>query len=404
MTPEPPDPERVAAVEEGPATRRLPRSRWAAVAAGALLVAAALAVIGLVLLLTARPARLVIAVVPVTPAPPVTGSTVNVPASIDATGASDASAALATFIRSVPDGTTIAFKAGGTYKLASAMHLTDRHDLVFEGNGATLRMAGCNVEDSAFLLDGTPSTHIVIRDFTMIGDNSAAGTTGAFVAGCESQMGVAIYGARDIEVTGVTISNVHAECVYIDAGGNPRGTGAWADGISFHDSTCRLNGRMGVAVIAASHVTVSRVTFERLAISVLDIEPTQAAGGATYVALTDNTINGYGSSPTYTPWLVEGSAYGMTTTIVHDVTIARNHVTSGPVKSANTFTTAGITIKARTSRWANFSVTDNVSSVAGSGATMFFEHVDGVTVSGNTQPLTSGSLVWTGDSTGVSIN
>jgi hypothetical protein len=363
-----------------------------------------LAALGLVLVVTARPARLVAAVVPSTPLPPTTGSTVTVPASIDATGASDVSAALASFIRSVPDGSTIAFKAGGTYKLSSAMHLTDRHDLVFDGNGATLRMAGCAVEDSAFLLDGTPSTRILIREFTMIGDNSAAGTTGAFVGGCESSMGVAIYGARDIEISNVTISNVHAECVYIDAGGNPRGVGAWADSISFHDSTCRLNGRMGVAIAAGSHVSVARVTFERLAISVLDIEPYMADGGATYVSLTDNTVNGYGSSPTYTPWLFEGSAYGMTTTTVHDVTIARNRILAGPVKSANTGTTAGLTVKARTSRWANFLVADNVSSVAGSGATMYFEHVDGVTVSGNTQPLTSGSLVWTSDTTKVSIN
>ena len=122
------------------------------------------------------------------------------------------------------------------------------------------------------------------------------------------------------------------------------------------------------------------------------------------MALTDNIIKGYGNSPQYTAWLFEGSAYGMTTTTVHDVTIARNQITAGPVTSANTITTAGLTIKARTSRWANFSVTGNSSSVAGSGATMYFEHVDGVTVSGNSQPLTSGSLVWTSDSTNLSIN
>ncbi|MBA3235158.1 MAG: hypothetical protein H0T59_04065 [Chloroflexi bacterium] len=337
------------------------------------------------------------------PATPVTTGTVNVPSSIDATGASDASAPLATFLRSVPNGSTIAFRAGGTYRLDTAIHLKDRHNLVFEGNGATLRMAGCRVEDSAFLLDGTPSTRIVIRDFTMIGDNSAAGTTGAYVGGCESQMGVAIYGARDIEITNVTISSVHAECVYLDSGGNPRGVGPWADGISFHDSICRLNGRMGVAIAGASHVTISRVTFDRIAFSVLDIEPYMANGGATYVAFTDNIINGYGASPTYTPWVFEGSAYGMTTTIVSDISIARNKINIGPTKSINTGTTAGLTIKARISRWKNISVVDNVSTVSGAGPTMYFEHADGITVSGNIQALTSGSLVWTSDTTGVSI-
>jgi hypothetical protein len=337
-----------------------------------------------------------------TPAPtvvPPTG-TVTVPTSIDASGATDVSAALATFIRGVPDGSTIVFKAGGTYKLGTAIHLIGRHGLTFEGNGSTLRMAGCAVEDSAFLLDGTPSTAITIRDYTMIGDNAAAGTTGAFVAGCESQMGVAIYGAQGIDIGNVTISSVHAECVYIDAGGNPRGVGAWADGITFHDSTCQLTGRMGVALIAASHVTVSRVTFSRLAISVFDIEPYMSGGGATYVSLTDNVINGYGASPTYTPWVLEGSAYNMTTTIVHDITLARNTINAGATRSVNTFTTAGLTVKARTQRWQRFSILDNVSKVTGNGPAMYFEHVDGLTVSGNIQPITSGTLVWFNDASG----
>ena len=334
-----------------------------------------------------------------TPGHPAASGAISVPATIDATGATDVSAALNAFVRGLPDGSTIVFKAGGTYKLGEALHLTDRHNLVFNGNGSTLRMAGCDVEDSAFLLDGIPSTGITISKFTMIGDNSGGGTTSAYIPLCESSMGVAIYGARDIDIANVTISSVHGECVYIDAGGNPRGTTPWSDGITFRDSTCQLNGRMGVAIIAASHVTVTRVIFEKLAISVFDIEPTRSDGGATYVSLTDNVINGYGASPTYTPWVLEGSAYGMTTTIVHDVTLARNRI-NGMTRSANTGTTGGLRVKAQTQGWKNFSILNNVSTVTGSGPTMYFEHVDGLTVSGNSQPLTRGPLVWFDDSSG----
>ncbi len=338
-----------------------------------------------------------------TPAPTPASDTVNVPNSIDSSGGSDVSGALASFIGGLPDGTKIAFKSGGTYKLGKAIHLTNRHDLVFDGNGATLRIAGCSVEDSAFLLDGKPSTGIKIRQFKIVGDNNAAGTTGAFVAGCESQMGVAIYGARDIDISDMTISSVHAECVYIDAGGNPRGVGAWADGITFRDSTCRLTGRMGVALIAASHITVTRVTFERIAISVFDIEPYMADGGATNVSLTDNVIDGYGASPTYTPWILEGSAYGMTTTVVHDITLAGNRIIGGPTKSANIATMAGLAVKLRTERWKRVTISDNVSTVAGDGPVMYFEHIDGLTVTGNTQHLSGGSLVWQRDVTGATI-
>jgi len=331
--------------------------------------------------------------------PPETVREVKVPSGIDATGATDVSAALNAFLRRVPDRSTVIFKAGTTYKLGTAIRLSGRHDLQLLGNGATLRMAGCDVEDSAFLLDGTPSTRIAIRNFRMIGDNKGAGTTSAYIGGCESSMGVAIYGARDVIVSNVTISSVHAECVYIDAGGNPRGTTPWAERITFRDSICRLNGRMGVALVAASHVVVSRVTFDDIAISVFDIEPTRPDGGATYISLTDNLIRNYGASSRYTPWVLEGSAYGMTTTIVHDVTLARNRIT-GMTRTDNTGTSAGLRVKAVTERWGRFSIRDNVSTVTGSGPTMYFQHMDGLTVSGNIQPLTHGPLVWLDDTSG----
>lgn len=330
---------------------------------------------------------------------PTTVRQVTVPATIDATGATDVSAALNDFLRSVPDQSTIMFKARGVYRIDQALHLIDRHDLLFNGNGATLRMAGCDVEDSAFLLDGAPSTRVTIRNFTMIGDNRDAGTPLAYVGGCESSMGVAIYGARDIIVANTTISSVHGECVYIDAGGDPRGVAPWADRITYKDSVCVRNGRMGVAIIAASHVTVTRNTFDDIAISVFDIEPTRPDGGATYISLTDNLIKDYGASPRYTPWVLEGSAYDMTTTIVHDVTLARNRIT-GMTRTTNTGSTAGLRVKAVTPNWARFNVSDNVSTVIGSGPSMFFKHVDGLTVSGNDQPLTGGPLVWFDDSSG----
>lgn len=340
-----------------------------------------------------------VAIAATTSAPPKTVRVVTVPSKIDATGATDVSAALNAFVRRVPDRSTIVFKAGGTYKLGSAIQLQDRHDLEFKGNGATLRMAGCDVEDSAFLLDGTPSTRIAIRNFRMIGDNRGAGTESAFIAGCESSMGVAIYGAQDIIVSNVMISSVHGECMYIDAGGNPRGTTPWAERITFRDSTCRLNGRMGVAFIAVRHVIVTRNTFDDIAISVFDIEPTRPDGGATYVTLTDNHIKDYGASPRWTPWVLEGSAYDMTTTIVHDVTLARNRVT-GMTRSEHTGGSGGLRVKAMTERWGRFSILNNVSTVAGTGPTMYFRHVDGLRVSDNIQPLTRGPLVWFDDTSG----
>ncbi|HEY5433956.1 MAG TPA: hypothetical protein VIK13_01870, partial [Candidatus Limnocylindrales bacterium] len=62
-----------------------------------------------------------------TPAPVVAG--IAVPATIDATGSTDASAALISFVGTVPDGSTIVFKAGGVYRMDSALKFAHRHNL-----------------------------------------------------------------------------------------------------------------------------------------------------------------------------------------------------------------------------------------------------------------------------------
>jgi hypothetical protein len=211
-----------------------------------------------------------------------------------------------------------------------------------------------------------------------------------------------VYGGSDITIASVTIERTNGECFYVDRGGSPRGTGAWANGVVFRDSTCRFNGRMAVAIAGGSNVTVQRVTFTKIAISVLDIEPYTASGGGTYVNFVDNVINGYSLAPSYTGWILETDAMnGYSSTIVHDVTIARNTINVGATISANTVTTAGLAIKVREERRQNISILNNVSAVAGSGPAIYFEHVDGATVSGNVQPLTSGELCWVRDSTNV---
>jgi hypothetical protein len=292
----------------------------------------------------------------------------------------------------------------GSYNLGSdGIDIIGRSNITIDGRGASITASGCGPSSGVFLIQD--SQHIKIHDATLAGTNANGGTTSAYHAGCEDQGGVMVYGASDVEAYGLTVERTNGECFYVDRGGSPRGTGAWADGVVFRDSTCRFNGRMAVAIAGGSHVTVQRVTFTKIAISVLDIEPYTATGGGTYVNFVDNVINGYGLSPTYTGWILEADAMnGYTTTVVHDVTIARNTINVGATISANTVTTAGLAIKVREQRRQNISILNNVSAVAGSGPAIYFEHVDGATVSGNTQPLTSGPLVWMSDCSGISVS
>lgn len=317
-----------------------------------------------------------------TPTPAPTPGTIPVPASINATGASDVSPALTSFLGTVPDGSTVTFAAGATYRLDRALILYNRRGLTFAGNGATLRINGCDPSDSAFKLD-VANDRITIRDFTIVGDNAGGGTSSAYRAGCETQAGVALYHATNVEISHVTISNVWGDCLYVD-----ESSGGWSDGVWFHDSVCKLNGRQGVAILAGSHVTVERVTFDRLAMHVLDIEPYAASGGGTYVTFRANTVSRYGLSPVYDPYFF--AADGVAGSVVHDVTVSGNTVSGGTLHTS-----------VQVARQGNIVFADNSSTVPGPGPVLHFAHVDGVTVTGNSQPLTSGVLASITDCTGV---
>lgn len=323
------------------------------------------------------------------------GPRVAVPSTIDATGRTDASAKLRAFIARVPDRSTIVFKKGGTYKLDQAIRIEGRRRLTFDGEGAILRMAGCEINDSAFVVD-RQSVYITIREFLMVGDNADGGTVDAFHAGCESQSGVAVYSGRFVEIADVSVIRTNGECVYVDAGGSDY---TWSEHVWFHDSVCKLNGRMGVAIAAASNVVVERVHFYRVGLFVLDIEPYTVDGGATYTTFRNNTVMEYGMSPEFTPWFV--AAEGTPGSTVHDLVVTGNRVMAGAPRSANTITDAGLATTIRVERRQRVVFTNNSTSVQGSGPALFFSHVDGLTVTNNDQPLTKGSIARFVDCSGV---
>jgi hypothetical protein len=326
------------------------------------------------------------------------GPEVLVPASIDATGASDVSDALAAFVDAVPDGSTIAFQPAGRYRLGRAIRLEDRHRLSFTGHGAQLDIAGCDIDDSGFVIDHLTSD-VAIRDLTIVGDDVGGGTADAFTPGCESAAGVAVYSGRNVEIAGVTIEQVRSECLYVDAGG-PDYT--WADGVWFHDSTCTRNGRMGVAIAGANGVMIERVTFSDVGMFVLDIEPYDIRGGATKVTFRANTVERYGLSPLQTQWFV--AAEGVPGSLVEGLTVTGNHVLAGAPRTPNTATDAGLATTIRVPRRRHIVFTDNTTTVEGRGPALFFAHIDGLTVSGNVQPLTRGSIASFKDCEAVSLD
>ena len=307
----------------------------------------------------------------VRPAAAASPATVQVPASIDATGLADASAPLIAFLDSVPDGSTIEFPAGGIYRMDAGLKFLDRHDLTFEGNGATLRSNGDVHEASSLFALWSDDTGIVIHDFNLVGNSPSPGV---YLPGQEGAHGVLIDGGGNVDVSDVTISGVYGDAFYV---------GGWADGVNIHDSIVKSNGRNGVAVIAGRNVTVQRVTFDESGYCTLDVEANDSTEGAANVKFLDNLVGTWGD--------VFFAADGADGSVVDGVTVSGNRVTGSSLATDVTL-----------ARRQDIVFTNNTSTVAADGPVLKFAHVDGLTVSGNSQPLRSGSLAAIVDSTNVS--
>jgi Right handed beta helix region len=332
-------------------------------------------------------------------AAPVTSRTVTVPTSIDATGATNAGSALQTFINGVPDGSVIVFKAGGVYRLDRGIFVSNRHQLVFDGNGATVRAGGAGslIAASPFLIDGANSD-IVVRNFTIEGNNPRTGTDIYDQAG-EDQQGVAIYGGSRIEITNNTIRKTWGDGIYANEKDT---THSWVDGLWVHANTFVYIGRNTFTMNGAKNAILERNTIDKVGGSVLDIEPDTSLQGVTNLTLRYNTIAVWGMSPKFTQHFVAcaNDSYGPGA-VIRGVTITGNHVSQGAPNSVYTYNAGGLYSWIGKTRTSSITFTNNTTTKAGAGPVLIFEHVDGLTVTGNTQPLTSGSLVSIRDSTNV---
>jgi hypothetical protein len=193
----------------------------------------------------------------------------------------------------------------------------------------------------------------------------------------------------------VTISGSWGDCLYVDE----TGTGnIWSDTIWFHDSSCSLAGRDGIAIVAGSHVTIERDHFDTLGMHVLDIEPNGSYRGGTYVTFRANTVGSYGLTSLYTGYFF--GADGGPGSSVHDVTITANTVTGNPHDGYDG-SIRGLNTTVEVSRRQNIIFTNNTSTQTISRPVLLFDHVDGLTVTGNVEPLSQGSLTSITDSTSV---
>jgi hypothetical protein len=335
-------------------------------------------------------------------AAPVTTRTVSVPSAIDSSGATDAGTALQSFINSQPNGTVINFKAGGVYRLNRGLNINGRHHLVLVGNGATLRAAGANTLNAAspIVIEGSNSD-IVVRGFTIEGNNPRTGTA-IYDKSAEGQQGIALYGGTRVEITNNTIRKTWGDAVYAN---EKITTHSWVDGLWVHANTITTIGRNAFTMNGAKNALLERNSIDQIGGTVMNIEPDLSSQGAINVTLRSNTVAVWGLTPVFTQHFVACANNKVAPgAVIRGITITGNVVTKGAPNSINTNNAGGLSTWIGKIRTSNITFTNNSTTKAARGPVLIFEHVDGLTIGGNTQPLTSGSLASITDSTGVTVH
>jgi hypothetical protein len=209
----------------------------------------------------------------------------QVPRAIKKDCSRDVTAALATWIASVPDGSTLSFAKRGCYRIDETLAITNRQNLTFAGNGATLQ-AETEGDQGRRHLVFTGGGGIAIHDLTIRGANHAASATSApYVAEKESQHAFSFQGVNGASLDHVRAFGVYGDFVYIGVGKDGR---TWSKDVSVTNSEFVGSGRQGISVIAATNVLIDHNTIEGVARSMFDIEPNAARDGAVHVRITGN--------------------------------------------------------------------------------------------------------------------
>jgi hypothetical protein len=347
---------------------------------------------------------------PTTAPPPPTAGTITVPASINATCATNVSPAINSWIAAQPNGSTLTFPAGSCYLIGGDMgiNLKNRSGLTLDGTGSTLRLrtSGVGTDSSAFFMQN--STHITIRGFAVDGDNPATGTTSAWNYVDEHIGAAMIYtGSKFIEFDRVSWDRLRGFGILISSN---EGT-VWPEDIYIHDSTIR-GAECGLCVIAGRRITFSRNNVVDTMGSAVDLEPDSYSagpagqpgwgGGFENVLIADNDFTRWGWVQTMTTWFVAfvPQADVVATAYMNGLTVRDNriHVGAATADNGNFDGIGGLAIRGdATNLKRNITITNNWTmdddTRPATRFVMYLHNVENLTVTNNRQPIDYGKLL-----------
>ena len=289
------------------------------------------------------------------------------PSGVDSTGRHDETVALQTLIDNLPDGSTLAFPAGGKYRIEGTLHVKRKNNLTIDGNSSLFFATTTgNRTRSQWSFEG--GSNIIVHDVIVKGANPHAGVgTAAYVASLEAQHAFQIVSTNGIELDHVSATDVYGDFVYVGLQ-----AGGFAKNVYIHDSIFSRNGRQGISVTGADGVRIVRNTISDTRRATFDLEPNGPSWGVFNVDIEHNTI-GAGRL-----LLLASGGIGP----VSHITFAHNVIHRGAIMLVR---------DSKGGRRGPFTISDNVATVgwggpAGNGV-LNFHNVDGLTVIGNTMPL-----------------
>jgi hypothetical protein len=199
------------------------------------------------------------------------------PATIAFDGTGHVANSINSWLAGLPDGATARLRPGGHYQVGSApITLTDRHDITFDGNGATISTDADYAGSLRPFIQVVGGTNVQVKNFILQGRLTFLGPyTGSYASPDEWQAGVEIdghIGTGRATVLNCTINNVYGDAVTIKGDERNGLPYAPSQNIIVHGGTFTGMGRMGVAVTNAANVTIEDVTINNSNWSLIDLE------------------------------------------------------------------------------------------------------------------------------------
>jgi hypothetical protein len=236
---------------------------------------------------TARPAVVVVAAAALTGLPPsADAATYRAPGPIASDCSVDVTAALLSWISSVPDDSTLAFGRNACYRIEGTLEIQRRRGLEFDGHGAMFRSFDAPTDQRA-LWRVWQSSRLTFRDMTIRGSYNEGGT---FNSGLQHGHGIDLRGSS-ADIESVAIQNVAGDCVYFGLGSDDttRSSGRVSYG------SCSGTSRNAVSVTAGNRIVVQHLTTSEIGYDAFDVEPNIAEGnwGSSDVSFENNTIGSY---------------------------------------------------------------------------------------------------------------